>query len=311
MNEELDRLITGGARGITAAVALELAKRYQPNLIIVGRSALPDAAEAPETASLTTPRKSNPPLSPACSAKAARWCWRPSKRHFIALMQDREIRSNLARIAASWRPRPLLSSGCPRPPAMTRLLEEVETRFGGIEGVIHGAGIMEDKLVKDKTPEFVRSGLRHQGSKRRAAERTAETGAAEVLRFLCFHYQPLRQQRPVGLRCGQRDAEQVRRCSWIVAGLAACLAVAWGPWSSIGMIADLERHLTQRGLKLISPGSRVPAFWWKSCVFGRKGETEVIIAGGNGRGCQGTQANFESRSTARSWTPDRASGVMA
>ena len=55
LNEDSTVVITGGARGITAAVALELAKSYQPRLIIVGRSALPDAAEAPETASLTTP----------------------------------------------------------------------------------------------------------------------------------------------------------------------------------------------------------------------------------------------------------------
>ena len=47
-------LITGGARGITAAIALDLARRFRPTLLIVGRSELPSEQEPAETASLTT-----------------------------------------------------------------------------------------------------------------------------------------------------------------------------------------------------------------------------------------------------------------
>ena len=39
-------LITGGARGITSAIALQLAERYQPNLILAGRSPLPSRTRA-------------------------------------------------------------------------------------------------------------------------------------------------------------------------------------------------------------------------------------------------------------------------
>ena len=45
-------LVTGGARGITARIALELAHRYQPHLVIVGRSAEPQP-ESAETANLS------------------------------------------------------------------------------------------------------------------------------------------------------------------------------------------------------------------------------------------------------------------
>src|SRR5262249_16348169 len=55
LNSDSTVLITGGARGITAAIAGELAERYRPNLILIGRSALPDQVEAPETASLVSP----------------------------------------------------------------------------------------------------------------------------------------------------------------------------------------------------------------------------------------------------------------
>ncbi len=48
-------LITGGARGITAEVALTLAEDHQPTLVLVGRT-LPGDDEDPRTASLTDPR---------------------------------------------------------------------------------------------------------------------------------------------------------------------------------------------------------------------------------------------------------------
>jgi hypothetical protein len=44
------------------------------------------------------------------------------------------------------------------------------------------------------------------------------------------------------------------------------------------MTADLEQHLTQRGLKMISP-EEGPGMLIDELVFGKKGETEVIIAG--------------------------------
>ena len=31
------------------------------------------------------------------------------------------------------------------------------------------------------------------------------------------------------------------------------VSVAWGPWAEVGMVADLEKHLVARGLKLIEP----------------------------------------------------------
>ena len=43
-------LATGGARGITAEVCLELAERYQPTFVLVGQSPLPEPMEPEDTA---------------------------------------------------------------------------------------------------------------------------------------------------------------------------------------------------------------------------------------------------------------------
>ncbi|MCH8108781.1 MAG: SDR family NAD(P)-dependent oxidoreductase, partial [Chloroflexi bacterium] len=49
-------LVTGGARGITAEAAKELAERYRPTLLLVGRTPMPDS-ESQDTAGLDSPQE--------------------------------------------------------------------------------------------------------------------------------------------------------------------------------------------------------------------------------------------------------------
>ena len=46
--------MTGGARGITATAVLELARRWRPTLLLLGRSPLPPEAEDRETAGISS-----------------------------------------------------------------------------------------------------------------------------------------------------------------------------------------------------------------------------------------------------------------
>jgi hypothetical protein len=59
---------------------------------------------------------------------------------------------------------------------------------------------------------------------------------------------------------------------------ARVFSVAWGPWSEIGMVADLEAHLVRRGLRLISP-QEGPELFVAELLHGRKGR-QIILAGG-------------------------------
>src|SRR5262249_48230334 len=69
------------------------------------------------------------------------------------LMQDREIRTNLARLSDAGARVHYFPADVRDPKAFRALLAEVQQKFGGVDGVIHGAGVLADRLVKDKTPE--------------------------------------------------------------------------------------------------------------------------------------------------------------
>src|SRR5262249_18513070 len=57
------------------------------------------------------------------------------------------------------------------------------------------------------------------------------------------------------------------------------VSVAWGPWSGTGMVADLEKHLVARGLRLIGPDEG-PVLLVEEVLFGRPEDRGGVLAGG-------------------------------
>src|SRR5205085_352588 len=141
-------LITGGARGITAQVAIALARRHRCRLELVGRSPLPIAPEDPSTAMATDRAElrrlliSQGERDPA-GIEAA--CSR--------ILGAREIRATLAAVqeagaVATYHPVDVRDAA-----GFGALIGALYARHGRIDGVIHGAGVLEDKLLRDKSGE--------------------------------------------------------------------------------------------------------------------------------------------------------------
>jgi acyl transferase domain-containing protein/NAD(P)H-dependent flavin oxidoreductase YrpB (nitropropane dioxygenase family)/short-subunit dehydrogenase len=274
-------LITGGARGITGAIAVELARRFRPNLIITGRSAPPAEIESPDTASLTSPADIKARIIARLQREGGDLALSSIEAQFHRIMIEREMRSNLKEITEAGSKLEYHQVDARDRAAMARLIEQAETRFGNLDGVIHGAGIMEDKLLKDKTPD---SFDRVFGTKAASAVLLTELVKPEQLKFFVFfasitsrYGNKGQADYGAGNEILSKMALQLDR-TWPCRVVAAC----WGPWSRIGMTADLEQHLTRRGLKMISP-EEGPSMLIDELMFGKKGDTEVIIAGGSER----------------------------
>jgi acyl transferase domain-containing protein/NAD(P)H-dependent flavin oxidoreductase YrpB (nitropropane dioxygenase family)/NAD(P)-dependent dehydrogenase (short-subunit alcohol dehydrogenase family) len=274
-------LLTGGARGITAAVALELAHRYRPTLVLVGRSAPPEDTEPADIAQLSQAgelkaaliarsRREGRPATPAAIEAA-----------YQRLLHDREIRTNLGRMRRAGARVHYFSADVREEPAFGDVLKEVYRRFGRLDGVIHGAGVIQDKLIRDKTPE---SFDRVFGTKVDSAHILARQLRFDELKFCAFFAS-------VAGRFGNRGQSDYAAANEVLSKLARDLdrrgpcrvfSVVWGPWSGIGMVSELERHLGQRGLEMI-PADLGPQLFLEELRFGRKGDCEVVIAGDVGQ----------------------------
>jgi NAD(P)-dependent dehydrogenase (short-subunit alcohol dehydrogenase family) len=265
-------LITGGARGITAKVAREIAARYKSKLVLVGSSPVP-GAESADTA----------PLLTAAEIKAALLKQQPNAKPaavevaYKRLLKDREIRANLDAVRAAGGTVEYRAIDVRDSAAFGSLIDELNAA-GGIAGVIHGAGVIEDKLLRDKTPE---SFDRVFGTKVDSALTLARKLDPGKLKFFALFAS-------ITSRYGNRGQSDYAAANEVLSKLACALdrtwpgrvvSVAWGPWAEVGMVADLAKHLVARGLKLIEPAVGA-GFAVDEVIFGAKGEPEVVVAGG-------------------------------
>ncbi len=277
LNKGASVLITGGARGITAQIAMALARQWQPHLILVGRTPLPENDEPVDVAALSDPAEIKQALIERIRQSGTQPTPSAVEAEFRRLMASREVRATLAEIArcgSTWEYHALDVRDAA---AFGGLLDEVNRR-GPVQGVIHGAGVIEDKLLRDKTAESFDRVFR---TKVDSAYLLSQRLDPARLRF-CILFASLAS------RYGNRGQSDYAAANEVLSKLAVELdrkwpgrvcSIAWGPWSQVGMVADLEPHLVRRGLKLISP-EEGPRFVLDEISRGGKGDCEVIVAGG-------------------------------
>ncbi len=147
-------LITGGARGVTAACAIELARIAGGTILLAGRSAeTPWPADLLPTDDLKTlrgllverSRQTAQRVTPAEIDRTAR-----------NLLAGTEIRETLEAIRATGASAAYIPLDAGDSDAVAEVLRDAQQRFGAITGWVHGAGVLADKLAMDKTESELR-----------------------------------------------------------------------------------------------------------------------------------------------------------
>ncbi|MDH3998900.1 MAG: SDR family NAD(P)-dependent oxidoreductase, partial [Desulfuromonadales bacterium] len=141
--------ISGGARGVTAEVAVTLAASSRSTLLLLGRSAEPQ----PEAAWLED-AATDAQIKQAIIANSEQ-ALKPKQvgDKCQKILAEREIRNTLQRIKEAGG-QPLYRSVDLRDAeAVAAVIADVRAEYGPIKGLIHGAGVLADRLINDKTAE--------------------------------------------------------------------------------------------------------------------------------------------------------------
>ncbi|MCU7995019.1 phosphopantetheine-binding protein [Shewanella glacialipiscicola] len=140
-------LVTGGAKGVTFECALSLAKRCKAHFILAGRSsqqAIPTWAQG----------KNNSELKAAAIAHIQSLGEKPTPKQVDALVwpvqSSLEIASALQAFTAVGASAEYLSLDVNNPDAIASTIVPI-TELSPITGIIHGAGVLADKHIQDKT----------------------------------------------------------------------------------------------------------------------------------------------------------------
>ena len=240
---------TGGGRGITAAALRALAGRYRARFLLLGRTELLD--EPTDLAAATTETDLARLLAVPGPTGTA-----PTPAQLRATVRQvtacREIRATLAALEQAGSQARYAAVDIRDQAELNAELDRVRADWGPVTGVLHGAGVLADKLIVEKTDEQFD---RVFDTKVEGLRALLAATADDPLRLLHV----FSSVSAVFGNAGQCDyamanqtlhqvvlAEQKRRPDCQVR------ALIWGPWQG-GMITPaVAEHLREQAVPLIS-----------------------------------------------------------
>jgi acyl transferase domain-containing protein/NAD(P)-dependent dehydrogenase (short-subunit alcohol dehydrogenase family) len=142
-------LATGGARGVTAATALAFSKKYKTTMVLMGRSPLPS-----EEASWSRALTDEAAIKRAIFENTGKQL-KPKEleAEYKALMANREVLQNLEQMRQNGSKVYYYSVNIRDEQATQEVIDRVRQELGDISGLIHGAGVLRDRKIEDKTRE--------------------------------------------------------------------------------------------------------------------------------------------------------------
>jgi acyl transferase domain-containing protein/NAD(P)H-dependent flavin oxidoreductase YrpB (nitropropane dioxygenase family)/NAD(P)-dependent dehydrogenase (short-subunit alcohol dehydrogenase family) len=304
LDEKSVIVVTGGARGITGAICTEIARRSGARFVLIGRASLPAdepifTAEELRARELRRAREDGELMTPA-----------QVEARVQSALRAQEMRDILARIEE-------YSAGCEYHALDVRdgerfaaLLRDVHARFGHIDGVIHGAGVIEDGLLLAKQPDsFDRVFDTKVLPALTLARVLDEDELRQSLQFMLFFSS-------IAAHFGNPGQADYAAANEVLNKLAARLdgrwsarvvSIGWGPWSEIGMASPhLRDKLAAAGFDYLAPRDGV-RLCLDELFYGRKGESAVLLYAA----CENAAARHATQFLAREATPIISSETLS
>jgi NAD(P)-dependent dehydrogenase (short-subunit alcohol dehydrogenase family) len=254
-------LVTGGARGITAEVVKELSARTGATMVLLGRTEASSAAESQETAPIDDPIE----LRRVMARLLALQGLPPSALQIDGavkqLLAQREVRRTLSALEEIGSRARYIQCDVRSYESLERAVRSARAEFGEITGVLHGAGVIEDRRLLDKTAESFDLVV---GTKLDPIRHLLKLlDSARVRHVLLFSSAAAFWGNP-----GQADYaaanEILNRIGRYLSETwpGKTTAIGWGPWSGGGMVTpEVAREFARRGIPLVPQAEGRIAAW--------------------------------------------------
>jgi hypothetical protein len=273
-------LVSGGARGVTAACIIEWARDTGAKFLLVGRSALAD--EPACCMGLKTDAELK--LALLAEAKQAGEAITPSElsSRSYAVLAGREIRETLAAIERNGGQARYRSASVTDSVAMATVLDQTRMDWGPITGLVHGAGVLADRRIADQTDAQFDKVF---NTKIEGLRVLLAATAADPLKVMCMFSS-------VSARCGNNGQSVYAMANEVLNKVAQAEARArggkvlvkslgWGPWEGGMVNPQLKAHFAKLGVPMIplALGARMLA----DELNGAQPEQVEIVLGGEPR----------------------------
>lgn len=268
-------VVSGGARGVTARCAIKLAAKHGVRLALLGRTLLGaptvDASGRAGVAEITTKLVERARLEGLVLSLA------DARAQATRLVAQREVESTITEARTQGVEARYFAVDVGRVADVSAALDQIRSSFGPIVGLVHGAGVLADKLLADMDETQFRTvfipkvfGIEGLLAATRndalsvialfssVAARTGNAGQAayatanEVLNCLA-----MREAARRGEACAVRS-------------------FGWGPWDGGMVDASLKRHFERAGVGVIPLEAGAAFFAEEACKIG--GPVSIVAA---------------------------------
>ena len=268
-------VVSGGGRGVTATAAVTLAAQCGCKLALLGRSPKPQAEpewlaplvdEAQVKQAILKHTLGSAPLSPKSLEKAYRQ-W----------MANREILATLERCAQKGIQAVYYALDVLDAEQTRSVIGCIRQELGGIKALIHGAGVLQDRLIVDKTAEQFQLVY---DTKVKGLQALLAATEQDDLRYLVLFSS-------IAARMGNKGQADYAMANEALNKIALqqsrkrspckVLSLNWGPWDGGMVKAALRRAFIGNGVQLIPLQIGAESMVAEMCCA--QEDVEVVIGG--------------------------------
>lgn len=245
LDETSNILVLGGAQGITPSLVSKLAATYPCHYILAGRSAVEtestayDALESIDDIRQYLIKEEGMKEPKAIEEKARR------------VYKTNQVKAAIAMIEAAGGKASYHSIDVRDEKAFLAFVKKIKKSNGKIDGVIHAAGILEDKRFKEKTIES----FERVYSTKATPLKVVLNALVPDLKLLAMFSSMSSSFGNIGqcdYSAGNNVLDRLTRILNAKYPEIRTIAFNWGPWKGAGMVnAGLEKEFQKRGISFL------------------------------------------------------------
>ena len=250
INSDSVFVVSGGAKGVTAHCVIEIAKQYQAKFILLGRSSF-DANEATWAQGITDEVALKKAAMQALIASGEKPTPVKVNQFVRPVLANREIAQTLAAITAAGGQAHYAAADVTNSESVSAAVQPLTKILGQVSGIIHGAGVLADKFIEQKTLEEFNAvySTKIDGLLSLLAAADAENIKHLVLFSSAagFYGNPGQSDYSIANDILNKTAYRFKALN----PSAQVLSFNWGPWDGGMVTPELKRMFNDRGVYII------------------------------------------------------------
>lgn len=272
-------LVSGGARGITADMVREMAAQGVGRFILAGRSRIAEEKLAKLPAGVSDVKDIKAFLFSEAKAKGEKPSPKDIEKEASQISASMEIVAQLAALRSCGALAEYVAVDISNRDAVATMLPQMEAKLGPVTGFIHGAGVLQDKMIVQKTKEQF---LNVFQTKINGLFAVLDALKGHNLKLVALFASVAGKFGNVG-QCDYAAANEIfnhvalthsnqwENCRF--------LSVNWGPFAGGMVTPELARMFTQKGVGLIPPLAGAKLFT-REILNGHLDCSEIVVGAG-------------------------------